>query len=242
MTLDGRGRTVHAVSPWLIALVVLVVAAIAYVAAMHEKKRRAALTALAAELGLSFDPSADASHDDEYAHFDVFRQGHSRVASNTLTGTVTVDDRPYRVKMGDFRYKVTHHTSKGSSTSTHRFSYLILHLPFASVPKLLIRREGILDKIAGALGFDDIDFESEEFSRKFLVKSPDKRFAYDVIHPRMMAFLLETKPPSIDIEQEQCCIMDGKRRWEPKEFRARLRWTQSFFDHWPEHLVAQLNR
>ena len=87
---------------------------------------------------------------------------------------VEIDGRPYPVKMGDFNYKVTRSTGKGSNTTTYRLSYLILHLPFALTPDLLIRREGVFDKIAGAIGFDDIDFESAEFSRRFYVKSSDR--------------------------------------------------------------------
>jgi hypothetical protein len=110
------------------------------------------------------------------------------------------------------------------------------------VPDLLIRREGIFDKIAGVLGFDDIDFESSEFSRKFCVKSGDKRFAYDVIDPRMMEFLLASDPPTIDIERGQCCITDGARRWEPAQFQAAMGWLGEFFDRWPDHVTASLER
>ena len=142
--------------------------------------------------------------------------------------------------MGDFTYKVTTHSGKSSSTRTYRFSYLIVHLPFGRVPDLLIRREGLFDKLAGAFGFDDIDFESAEFSRRFFVKSTDKRFAYDVIHPRMMEFLLAGEPPAIDIEYGRCCLSNGRRRWEPHEFKGRVDWIRRFFDHWPDHLTANL--
>ncbi len=148
--------------------------------------------------------------------------------------------RGYPVRMGDFVYKVTRRSGKTTTTHTYRFSYLIVHLPFGRVPDLLIRREGVFDKIAGAFGFDDIDFESSEFSRKFHIKSPDKRFAYDVCHPRMMEYLLQTSPPAIDIENGRCCISDGSRRWEPPQFKATLSWVRTFFDHWPEHVTAEL--
>ena len=64
-------------------------------------------------------------------------------------------------------------SGKSTQTHTYRFSYLIAHVPFAGVPALLNRREGMFDKIAGAFGFDDIDYESAEFSRRFQVKSAD---------------------------------------------------------------------
>jgi len=129
---------------------------------------------------------------------------------------------------------------ESTSTTTYQFSYLIVHLPFASLPDLLIRPEGMSDKLAGAFGFDDIDFESAEFSRRFYVRSSDKRFSYDVVHPRMMEFLLTTRPPCVDIENGRCCLSDGEQRWGPIEFRVKLAWLERFYSYWPQHLTEDL--
>jgi hypothetical protein len=51
-----------------------------------------------------------------------------------------------------------------------------------------------------AFGYDDIDFESHEFSRKFCVRSKDKKFAYDVCHARMIEYLLANDDLNIEIE------------------------------------------
>jgi len=206
------------------------------------KKRQEELAALARELGWEFDPDKDASHDEQYTNFDIFRRGHSRAAYNTLTGGLSIDGRSFPAKMGDFTYKITRHTGKSTTTQTYRFSYLIVHCPFGGVPELLIRREGLFDKLAGVFGFDDIDFESAEFSKKFHVKSADKRFAYDVCHPRMMEFLLQSTPPMVDIEHGQCCLSDGSQRWEPAQFKGMLGWVQRFFDLWPDHVTAALEQ
>ncbi len=224
----------------LIIGVIVVIGLGAYLAWLAERKRRDALAALAQRIGWRFDPSRDGYHDEEYAQFEIFRRGHSRAAYNTLTGDLQVLGRACPGKMGDFTYKVTRQTGKSSSTTTYRFSYLIVHLPFGGIPDLLIRREGLFDKLSGAFGFDDIDFESAEFSRKFHVKSPDKRFAYDVIHPRMMEFLLAGEPPTVDIEGARCCLSDGQRRWEPAEFEQVLEWILRFLKLWPEHVTAAL--
>jgi hypothetical protein len=218
----------------------LLLGVLAWFGRLQIRKRREALAALAAQLGWRFDPSRDTSHDEEYAHFEIFRQGHSRTAYNTLTGTLEVAGRDWPAKAGDFLYKTTSSSGKSTTTHRHRFSYLIVHLPFARVPDLLIRREGLFDKLAGVFGFDDIDFESEEFSRRFCVKGPDKRFAYAVIHPRMMEFLLAEQPPALDIEHGRCCIADGRQTWDADGFRARLDQARGFFGLWPEHLVADL--
>lgn len=226
--------------PFLIVAGILLVAVFAYFGWLQEKKRREALQGLARELGLRFDPGVDHGHDDEYAQFEIFRRGHGRVARNTLTGTVLLFDRPCRLVAGDFRYKVTSGSGKNRSTTTYRFSYLIVHPPW-DTPPLLIRPEGMWDKLKGAFGFDDIDFESDEFSRKYYVKSSDRRFAYDVLHPRMMEFLLRERPPMIDIEHGALCLSDGRRRWEPDSFKDEIAFLGRFCELWPRHLVKELD-
>lgn len=208
----------------------------AFFAWKAEQARTQALADLAGRLGFDFDPRQNSRHDERYAQFEIFRRGHSRVAKNTMTGQLDLLGASCGVRCGDFRYKVTSSNGKSSSTTTYRFSYVIVHLPWPT-PPLLIRPEGVWDKVAAAFGFDDIDFESAEFSRAFLVKSEDKRFAYDVLHPRMMEFLLANKPPMLDIEDGAMCLSDGSRRWSPEQFEARLRFVREFCERWPRHLL-----
>jgi len=219
---------------------VALVATLAYFSWLAEKKRTEEMSALARELGLRFDPGVDHDHDDEYAQFEIFRRGHSRIARNTLSGSIQLFDQDCRLVAGDYRYKVTSGSGKNRRTSTYRFSYLIVHPPWMT-PPLLIRPEGVFDKIKGVFGFDDIDFESAEFSRKFYVKSSDKRFAYDVLHPRMMEFLLSEQPPMIDIEDGALCLSDGSRRWQPERFHTEIAFLRQFCEHWPKHLLKDLN-
>jgi len=220
----------------VVAIVVIVIGA------AQARKRREALAALAARLGWRFDPSHDRSHDERYRQFQIFRRGRSRSAFNTLEGTVEIDGRTFHGRMGDFRYKVTRQSGKSSSTRTYQFSYLILHPPFLLDQTLRIRPESVLDKLAGAIGFDDIDFESEEFSRRFHVKSSDKRFAFDVIHPQMMEFLLASSSVAVEIDGGCCCFSDGSTRWQPAAFERKLAWLTRFFELWPAYLIEQLDR
>ncbi|MFN0133469.1 MAG: hypothetical protein ACKVW3_13200 [Phycisphaerales bacterium] len=223
----------------VLLFVALVVVAI-FVAHRAEKRRRELLAALAGELGFTFDPARDRAHDERYAQFSVFRRGHSQAALNTMTGVLTIDDRRFSVRMGDFEYKITSSNGKTTTTRTIRLSYVILHLPFAGIPDFWIRPETFMDKLAGMIGIDDIDFESAEFSRKFHVKSADKRFAYDVIHPRMIEFLLANPTPSVDVERGCLCIADQRARWSALEFRGRLDFAKSFLGLWPDHITAAL--
>lgn len=218
----------------------MLIGVLGYVSYQQQKRRREELALLAQQLGWRFSPDRDSSHDDQYAQFEIFRRGHSRYAYNTLTGEVTIEGQSSAVKMGDYYYKVTSGSGKNRKTRTYNFSYLILDVPLQPFPDLLIRPEGVFDKVAGAFGFNDIDFESAEFSRRFYVASSDKRFAYDVLHPQMMEFLLETQPPAIDLEHGCCCLSDGSRCWDASQFRRRLQWLERFFQLWPRHVVREL--
>jgi hypothetical protein len=224
----------------LVGVFIAIAAVLSYFSYQQRQQRLTDMTALGQQLGWPFDPRRDTSHDALYAQFEVFRRGHSRYAYNTLQGSLTIDGEACQVRMGDYHYRVTSGSGKSRRTRTYETSYLIVHLPYLRFPNLFIRREGVFDSLAGVFGFDDIDFESAEFSKQFHVKSADKRFAYDVIYPAMMDFLMCEEPPVVDIESGKCCLTDGVRKWSPHEFRTRLDWAERFFKLWPKHLVATL--
>lgn len=198
-------------------------------------RRRAALAKLAKELGWQLKPDNDYSLRG-YRRFHVFCRWPYGHGSNTLLGRVKVGKRTYAVQMGD--YNSGSRTRPGTDAIRH-LSYLLVMVPFPAMPDLEIRREALLDKAADAAGLDDIDFESDEFSRRYHVKSPQKRFAYDLVHPRMMEFLLRVDAPAVQIRDRLVLLTDGSS-WKPEEFRRQLWWVQEFFELWPEHLVTEL--
>jgi hypothetical protein len=59
------------------------------------------------------------------------------------------------------------------------------------MPALSVAPEGMISRLIGRLTNSDIELESEEFNRAFRVTSPNRRFASDVLHPRMMQLLLQ---------------------------------------------------
>jgi hypothetical protein len=59
-----------------------------------------------------------------------------------------------------------------------------------SLPYLAVRREGSLTRIGRSADGQDIDFESDDFNRLYHIQSDDPRYAYGVIHPLMMEWML----------------------------------------------------
>jgi hypothetical protein len=221
----------------------IVLAIVVIVAAIHShnvaKQRVAELSALAARLRWSFDPSEISDY--TLDSFGVFTRGHSQSAYNTLRGVIEINDGEWTGQAGDFEYKTTSHNGKRTTTHTHYLSYLVIDTPHLGAPDLAIRREGFFDRFAGFMGFDDIDFESAEFSERFHVKSSNKRFAYAVLDPRMMEFLLESAPPTIELRAGRCCLLRGDSQWTPDQFAATIAWAREFFARWPRQVPSVLD-
>jgi len=183
---------------FILILVVVVVIAAAIYGALAARKRREALSALAARLGLNFNPEEDSGLAERYGFLNQLAQGENRYAINVLSGTYQQN----QVLVFDYHYETHSTDSKGNRTTQHHwFSFFILTLP-AAFPELTIRRENFLIKIAEVFGYQDINFESAEFSKTFCVRSKDKKFAYDVCHAKMMEYLLANRDLSVEIENE----------------------------------------
>ena len=193
---------------------IIVAAVLGHIAA---KKRREAMFALAARLGLRFDPGK--SHDlaRRFLFLDKLRQGSNRYAFNVLSGPY----QDHEITAFDYHYETHSTNSKGQrQTHHHYFSFFVLRLP-GSFPELTIGPEGFLSKIAQAVGYDDIDFESHEFSRKFCVRSKNKKFAYDVCNARMIEYLLTQPDLMIEIELDSLAVAFN-RRLKPEQIEPNL--------------------
>ncbi|MDX1682569.1 MAG: hypothetical protein R3336_05580, partial [Phycisphaeraceae bacterium] len=162
----------------LIVLFVVGIFALGIWSWIREKKRREALVALAKSLGLKCSTGKDYALADELSFLDKTRSGSDRYAYNVMRGTFEGEE----ILAFDYHYETHSTDSKGRRTTTHHYqSYVTLRLPKA-FPELTIAPEGFFSKIAQAVGYDDIDFESAEFSREYVVRSEDRKFAYDFCH------------------------------------------------------------
>ena len=185
--------------------------------AMAAKKRREAFAALATRLGLTFSPDRDPGIASRFHFLDRLAHGSNRYAYNILSGTY----QGRGVLVFDYHYQTESRDSKGNRrTHHHHFSCFVLQCE-RSFPELTIAPEGILSKVAQAFGYDDIDFESHEFSRKFCVRSKDKKFAYDVCHARMIEYLLANDDLNIEIENS-VLAMAYSGVLEPEEIEPNL--------------------
>jgi len=220
----------------VIGMVVLVVVAIV-VGSKRERARREAMRAYAVRMGLRFTERDD-TLDERMAAFPPFAIGHSRVGLNLMEGEATLGGVRMTYLAGDYQYKVTTSNGKSTQTTTYNMSFIAV-APLLSIgEELTVRAEGVFDKIGAFLGFDDIDFESSEFSKRFHVKCSDRRFAFDLFDPRMMEFFLASRPPRVHARAGVLLFDHGTRRWELGEFDGVRAWLDGFFLRVPRHVRA----
>ena len=225
----------------ILAIVVVTCILFQVIMRLRQRARSRSLQEYASSIGFAFHLHGDPSIDPWYERFEVFRIGRSRRAFNTLSGEIETATARIHVIMGDFRYVIERGVGKDRRRTVRKFSYLISQSPWRNAPELLIRPEGMKDRFFAFFGAEDIDFESDSFSRAFFVRSPDRKFAYDLIDHDMMDFLMETRPPLIDLEEGALCLCTSRGQWEVEEFRRKLDWVGGFFAKWPSHLVKRLS-
>lgn len=217
--------------PFLVfAVVAIIVVAALWYSYRKNQQRRDALFAMSNTLGMTFSIEDPFYIPDIYECCDWLSTGDSREASNVMAGQLG----RFPCKAFDYKYC----TGSGKSRETHMMSFVLVDtdVPFHT---LTIRPEGFLDKLAGAIGFNDIDFESEEFSRRFYVGSADREFAYGVVHAKMMEYLLDNPQWSLQMVGRSV-IVCNHRLFEPAELLQTMTFLRGFMDLIPDYLWQKL--
>ncbi len=219
--------------PLVIGGIVVLIIGIAVAAWRIEQKRIEALRQVATKLGLEFTRAKDHALARQFRFLNQLRSGENRYAFHVLTGTLEGET----VLTFDYHYETTSTDSKGHRSTSHHHLHVHTVQLRREVPETLIAPEGLFSKLAQAFGYDDIDFESAEFSRKFCVRSKDKRFAYDLCDARMIEFLLAH--PRLQIEAEGttlAAIHSGKMK--PTDLESKLRDLLEIRRRIPTHLAV----
>src|SRR5688572_11970769 len=216
------------VVPILIVVLVVVVAG-GIITYQHQRKlqRQRELRSLA--LGQRLDFSVEDPFDTTGEPFSLFQKGDGRGVENVMWGFW----QDLEVRAFDFWYYEESSDSNGRRTrSYHRFDCLIT-LVDAVCPPLQISEENLLTRFAGALTFRDIEFESEEFNRRFHVKGTDERFATAFCDARMMDWLLR-HGEGYGFEMVGDRLLCWTKRVSPAEMVHLLGTAKTFRDQIPD--------
>ena len=217
-------------APYLFGLFVVLICIAAIYSWNQEEKRRTALKAWCQRQGWSLLGHSVRGWEVDFPGIKLFKQGYGQEGDNIITGHFR--GRP--VTLMDYEYT----TKSGKSRTTHRYGVTILACDFPTVP-LQIRREYLFDRVGEFLGAGDIDFESAEFSRKFHVKSSDRKWAYDIVHNRTMEYLLEAPEFSIEFGFGEI-VISQKGRCSPEQYEDQVAMAMKLYELIPEYVIKQM--
>jgi hypothetical protein len=167
----------------LIIIGLVVVGAVLYFQHQAHKKKVAEFTAFAGARGWSYVERDDGLEDRFLGA--PFGRGHGRRVRHVLTG----EHRGRRVLVFEYTYKESEGSGDDRRTRTYHHTVASLSTPLPK-PTLEVGREGLGRRLLGFVGVRDLQLESEEFNKAFHIRTEDDKFAYDVLHPRMMEWLL----------------------------------------------------
>jgi hypothetical protein len=162
-----------------------------------EEMRRRELAALARKLKLQFNPKNDFKLAERFLFLTWLNRGEARnvrYAYNVFRGY----HLDYLVTVFDYTFL--------AGRCSYYWSAFILEMR-TNFPDTIISHESLESRFAEELGVPRITFESAEFSHAFRVRSADKKFAFDVCHPRMMEYLLANKDLTIEIRGTAVAVL-----------------------------------
>jgi hypothetical protein len=217
--------------PFIMMAVIIIVIIGSIYNAIQARKRREGLFELAQRLNLNLDGGHDCEIAGRFNFLTRLEEGSNRYATNVLSGNY----RQNEILAFDYHYT----TGSGKNRQDHNLSFFILVMPGGQFPQITIRPEGFFDRVAETLGFQDIKFESAEFSKAFCVRSPDKKFAYDVCNAKMMEYLLANRDLSVEIENQVIALVFNARI-SVEQFEKDLQRLIEIHSRLPEYLFTKI--
>lgn len=171
------------------------------------KRRRNKWIQLAAGHGFQYSCEPNVKLPTLYSDFILFKQGVDKKAFNICLG----EEKGYEITAFDYYYTVP---SGKDIIAKHHFSVFIfksqlIFKPIIILNNKMLRELDIFDAISSTIsrgekaylsGTDVIYFESEEFNRKYYIKCDNKKYAYDIINPRMVQFLSDISDINIEVQ------------------------------------------
>jgi hypothetical protein len=201
------------------------------------ERRRREMAALAVRRGLTFTSSFNYSLANDVPGFRPMHTGQDSYAYNIIKGTLAGRS----VYAFDYHYQLLTKVDQYGEEHAYHYSFsAVVACSNVTLKPLVIRPVGFLDKLGEAAGFEEIGFESAEFSRRYHVTSPDRRWAYDVLHQRAIELLLQGPLLSIEFSYDNVIAYRGLgNKLSVEEIDTAIDVVGGILDRLPDYLVQQ---
>jgi hypothetical protein len=210
--------------------VILLIVGIAAYSAYAQRQRREAIQTFAGEFGLIFAPEDSEQIRARLMDFQLFKEGRGQRVYNVLRAEAE------GVRMSIFDYQFT--TGGGKSQHTHHQTVLLVEASDLHLPPITIRQENLFDAIAGVFGFRDIDFEDQpEFSRRFLVKSPNEVMTRKLFDGDIFDFFVARRDLAFEAGRNRLVVYRRGRIVKPADLKPLLADGLQLYNHFSSRLA-----
>jgi len=183
------------------------------VSSRRNRARTEALGGVAQSAGLAFTPKADVAAVRAIADVPLFDRGHSKRVVNLMSGRLDGQ----QVAVFDYSYTV----GAGKARNTTEQTVVLLPSAKASLPDLQMAPENFLTRIGEAIGFKDIDLESNpEFSRRYVVRGADEDAIREALSPRAAPYFAGHEGWSVEVRSGSVAIYRANRVARAEDLRA----------------------
>ncbi|MBS1725118.1 MAG: hypothetical protein JST51_00240 [Armatimonadetes bacterium] len=133
--------------------------------------------------------------------FPLFQLGSSRRIRPALVGK---DSQSTYWYLFDYTYEGSPADHEDSETTTCNYSVVVGMVPM-QLPTMQLRPETNMDSLGKKLGIREMEVESEEFNRRYFIKTSDEKMSLDLLHPTAIETLL--RQPALDWQMNGPFVM-----------------------------------
>jgi hypothetical protein len=201
---------------WIVLFVFAAVAAVAAIVSLFyylERKRTEEMGLAAERLGFSFSIVPEPGLLEGLRSFRLFSQGRSRRIRNVLRRHVD------HIQITLFDYRFT--TSGGKHNRTHDQTVGLFETARLELPAFALRPEHVFHRLAGALGYQDIDFEQDPaFSEAVLLQGRDEDQIRSLFDRNLLAYFARHPGVCTEGEGSRLVFYRQERRVDPAQLEG----------------------
>ncbi len=176
----------------------------------REEERRNQLRAVAEAKGFRFSAEASDALWGAVRSFHLFSQGRGRTIENVLE----MDVGDVAVSIFDYRYT----TGSGNHRHTHRQTVALFQSDRLRLPRFTLRPEGLLHKVGGLLGYQDVDFKGNAaFSDAYLLQGDDEPRIRAVFSKEVLAYYARHSGLCTEAEGQRLVYYRARQRVAAEE-------------------------
>lgn len=156
-----------------------------------------------------------------------FRSGSKRAVGHALLGKRS----GHVFTLFEYSYE----ESDDDSSTEYRFTIAATQLPLEA-PDLVLRPETFGSRFSRLFGVRDVEFESNEFNEEFNVQCSNRKFAFDIVNPQMMEFLMAA--PAVYWSMSGPYLVQVYEEWaDADELRVMIGFQDNFVSRIPTYLL-----